>query len=256
MDIFAILILFFSVILSSLVIAYLKLSDKTISMMLYFSGAFLLALAFTKVIPDIFAGENIFNLGYFVLLGFFIQIFIEYFSGGIDHGHHHEEMVHHHDESKHEHHDHKLIKTNPLGLLIGISVHAFFEGMPFSGHFHTHNDVETMLLLGIVIHKIPIAIVIMSLFLGAGFSRKKSFIYLSLFALAAPLGSIASYFGGNMMGNIDQYYKIIMAVVVGIFFHIATVILYEGDKGHKFNIFKFITIIIGIATAVIISHNH
>lgn len=254
MDIIAILVLFLSVMLSSSVIFFLKMNDRLVNMLLYFSGAFLLALAFTQIIPEIFGSNDSHELGYYVLLGFFIQIIIEYFSGGIDHGHQHVNL---HDDHNHHHEEnHKHHKFNPLGLLIGISVHAFFEGMPFSGHFHQHDEVESMLLLGIVIHKIPIAIVLMSLFIGAGYSKYKSYFYLFLFSLAAPLGSVISYFGGTIIHDVEQYYHIIMALVVGIFFHIGTVILYEGDKGHKFNIVKFLTIIAGILIAIFIGHSH
>lgn len=181
-------------------------------------------------------------------MGFFIQIILEYFSGGVDHGHHHEEIEH----SENHSHTH----FNPLGLLIGISLHAFFEGMPFSGHFHEHNHTENMLLVGIIIHKIPIAIVLMSLFLGAGYSKTKSFLLLFLFALAAPFGSIASYLGGHFIHDVESYYQIIMALVVGIFFHIATVILYEGEKGHKFNLRKFLIIIVGVGAAILVNQFH
>ncbi len=246
MDILSILTLFFSVVLSSLLVFFVKFKTGVIRLLLYFSGAFLLTVAFTQIIPEIFNHSHGSNLGYFVLIGFFIQIILEYFSGGVDHGHHHEEIEHSHN------HTH----FNPLGLLIGISLHAFFEGMPFSGHFHEHNHTENMLLVGIIIHKIPIAIVLMSLFLGAGYSKTKSFLLLFLFALAAPLGSVVSFLGGLHIENMESYYQIIMALVVGIFFHIATVILYEGEKGHKFNLRKFLIIIVGVGAAILVNQFH
>ena len=248
MNYLAISILFSSVLLGGLVVHWVNVSQKTLRMLLSFSGAFLLSLAFTKIIPNIFSSPNNQYLGYFVLLGFFIQIIMEYFSKGLDHGHSHS----HSDEE----HKEGYFGVNPYGLFIAISLHAFFEGMPFSGHFHGHEHVDNLLLLGIVIHKIPIAIVIMSLFLGAGYSKSKSFIYLLIFAFMAPMGSLMSYFAGSYFTDIESYYKIIMALVVGIFFHIATVILYEGDKGHKFNIFKFLVVLLGIFIALLVSNLH
>ena len=247
MNYLAISILFSSVLLGGLIVHWVNVSQKTLRMLLSFSGAFLLTLAFTKIIPEIFSSSDNQWLGYFVLLGFFIQIIMEYFSKGLDHGH-----SHNHDE----HNSQGFLGINPYGLFIAISLHAFFEGMPFSGHFQGHEHVDNLLLLGIVIHKIPIAIVIMSLFLGAGYSKGKSFFYLMIFALTAPLGSLVSYLAGNYFTDIENYYRIIMAIVVGIFFHIATVILYEGDKGHKFNIFKFLIVLFGIFIALIVSNLH
>jgi zinc transporter ZupT len=246
MNYLAITLLFFSVIVGGLGVYYMRPGEKIVRMLLGFSGAFLLALAFTKIIPGIFSGPESKTLGYFVLLGFFIQLIIEYFAKGIDHGHQHE---------KPESHDHKHI-INPWGLLIGISVHAFFEGMPFSGHFHQHELTQNTLLLGIIIHKIPIAVVLMSLFINAGYSKIKSTSLIIGFALAAPLGSLASWFAGDLFADSEHFYRIIMAMVVGIFLHIATVILFENDKDHKFNFFKFITIVIGIFAALLITNLH
>jgi len=247
MNYLAIIILFLSVLLGGLIVHWINVSQKTLRMLLSFSGAFLLTLAFTKIIPEIFSNSNNNWLGYFVLLGFFIQIIMEYFTKGLDHGHSHDHDGHESDG---------LLSVNPYGLFVAISLHAFFEGMPFSGHFQGHEHVNNLLLLGIVIHKIPIAIVIMSLFLSAGYSKTKAFMYLLIFAITAPLGSLASYIGGNYLTNIESYYQIIMALVVGIFFHIATVILYEGDKGHKFNVVKFFIVILGISIALVVSNLH
>jgi zinc transporter ZupT len=243
MDITAIILLFLSVAVSTLVVLWINPNQKWVNNMLYFSGAFLLAMAFTQIIPEIFSGEHKTYLGLFVLTGFFIQVAIEYLSGGVDHGHHHADS-----------HDHHTI--TPWALLVGISLHAFFEGMPFSGHFSEHEHAGDLLLWGILIHKVPIAIVLVSLFMGAGYSRTKTIIFLLIFALAAPLGSLMSHIGGYFIHDVERYYEVIMALVVGIFFHIATVILYEGDKSHTFNLKKFITVVLGISVALAVSVLH
>ena len=130
MNYLAISILFSSVLLGGLIVHWVNVSQKTLRMLLSFSGAFLLTLAFTKIIQDIFSSTNNKYLGYFVLLGFFIQIIMEYFSKGLDHGHSHGHTGEEHSEG--------YFGVNPYGLFIAISLHAFFEGMPFSGHFHGH----------------------------------------------------------------------------------------------------------------------
>ena len=68
------------------------------------------------------------------------------------------------------------MSISPYALLIGISLHAFFEGMPFAHQFHAHAHGHThdALLVGIIIHKVPIAIALMGLFLSAGLSKTKS----------------------------------------------------------------------------------
>jgi hypothetical protein len=42
-----------------------------------------------------------------------------------------------------------------------------------------------------------------------------------------------------------------MAVVVGIFLHISTTILFESSENHRFNLIKFVVILMGAGFAVV-----
>jgi zinc and cadmium transporter len=110
---------------------------------------------------------------------------------------------------------------------------------------HNHNSFEGSLLTGIALHKIPVTIVLMSLFSQAGFSKLKSFTLIGIFALMAPLGTLS----GNLIHELSYYHKEIMAIVVGIFLHISTTILFESSEGHKFNFQKLIAIALGSVLA-------
>jgi hypothetical protein len=62
----------------------------------------------------------------------------------------------------------------------------------------------------------------------------------------SPLGSVFSYIlNVNFVASLGQYYTAIMALVIGIFLHISTTILFESSDNHKFNIMKFVVIIAG-----------
>jgi zinc transporter ZupT len=236
----AVLIMFLSVFLSALIVLKIKVKEQSLRLLLAFSGAYLLSISFTRIIPSIFGAHLDFNLGYFVLLGFFIQLFLEYLSSGAGHGHEH------HCEGEHS------IQISPIALLMGISMHAFFEGMPFAHEFHGHNHLQESLLLGIVVHKIPIAIVLTSLFINAGYSYKRTLLYMTIFALASPFGALLSSIGAQFIPvNVETYYKIIMALVVGIFMHISTTILFESDKDHKFNLRKMMVVFLGVFLAIL-----
>lgn len=240
-----IIILFIAVIISAIFVERFRLNERLLQLLLAFSGAYLLTVAFTHIIPNIFKGQDSANLGYFVLLGFLIQLFIEYLSGGAEHGHGH-------CEEDHNHHNYSEVKISPYALLIGISLHAFFEGIPFANQFHNHADLGHSLLVGIVIHKIPIAVVLMSLFLNSGSSRIRAYILITIFALAAPLGALLGGSIGELLNmDIEYYYKIIMAILVGIFMHVSTTILFESNTSHKFNFLKLIIIFIGISVAIL-----
>ncbi|MCF8296929.1 MAG: ZIP family metal transporter [Saprospiraceae bacterium] len=237
--------LFFPVIICGIIVLLIKIENKALRLLLAFSGAYLLTISFTHIIPEIYGQghghiHNNFEgieVSWFILAGFFIQIILEYFTQGIEHGHEHQ-------------HEHDSIKIAVVPLMIGICLHAFFEGMPFSEHF-SNEYVQRSLLIGVVIHKVPIAIVLMSLFLNSNFSKRKSFILLIIFALAAPAGSLVSQWLGWFVHDIEQYFRYILAFIVGIFLHISTTILFESCENHRFKKYKLLIIILGIALALL-----
>jgi zinc transporter ZupT len=109
---------------------------------------------------------------------------------------------------------------------------------------HQHNDM----VYGILVHKIPIAMVITTFLLHAKCSKIQIFLFLTLFAAMTPLGTYIS----NNMAFVSDYVNIINAFVIGIFFHISTIILFESSEGHKFNLSKLLAIILGVSIAFII----
>lgn len=228
------LVLFFTVIASGSLIFLMKIDDRRLlRLLLAFSGAFLIGISFLKLIPEIFS-HGLHNLGIFILIGFLIQLVLEMITEGAEHGHTH---IHEEDE-----------KVSPFLLLIGLCIHSFLEGMPVVGSFTI--PIQHSLVLGIVIHNIPISLTLMSLFLHYGLTRRKAFIYLGVFALMTPLGSILSNFIlYNSTAALEKYFTYIMAVVVGIFLHVSTSILFETGENHQYNIQKFLTVCLGIFVA-------
>ena len=222
------LILFFSALLGGGISVFLfkTIDESKLKLIISFSGSYLLAICLLHLIPEIYSGNGQ-DIGKYLLGGFFLQVLLEFFSGGIEHGH-----VHVHKGN---------VNVIPMALLLSLCVHAFTEGMPIgSGMHHQHNT----LLVGIVLHKMPIAFVLMAFMAEAKISRLKSIIILFVFALMAPLGVFA---GTAVQGfiSIDK----LLAVVVGIFLHVSTTILFESSDNHRFNIQKIIIILIGASLA-------
>ncbi len=225
--------LILSVIISGVSVLYINISSKNLKLILSFSGAFLFAISVLHLIPEIYsAGTE--NIGIYILIGFFLQLLLEFFTEGIEHGHIH---VH-----KHAH------STFPFTMMIGLCIHSFLEGMPLANQDSgTHNS----LLTGIVMHNIPIAIALMTMLLQSNIKKQTALLFLVIFALITPLGTFTSIaIGENMIGNFSMYFDKIMAVVVGIFLHISTTILFESSENHRFNLIKFIVIILGAALAL------
>ena len=214
---------------------WIKPSDPNkLKLLIAFSGAYLLSITALHLLPEVFTGDDRgAYFGSFILVGFFIQVMLEYLSGGIEHGH------------AHTHRSAGL----PVGLMIGLCLHAFLEGMPLGGgdaghshHGHSHSHGLEPLLLGIVLHKYPVAMVFLAMLLNSGLAKAKAFGLLAVFAAMAPLGTLLS--GVEMVG---QYNRESLAIVIGIFLHVSTTILFESSEGHRFNAYKMIAIAAGLA---------
>jgi len=226
------IILFAGVVLSGSVVLFLKINSKTLKLILSFSGAFLFAITILHLIPEIYS-ESSATIGIYILAGFVFQIFLDFFSEGIEHGHIH---IHKHAES-----------AFPFTMMMALSIHSFLEGMPLSGEW---NETKQSLLIGILLHNIPIAITLMSMLLQWQLSNSKTFFWLIVFALMTPLGTLTNTFLGDTISIVGFSDKI-MGIVIGIFLHISTTILFESGDEHRFNFVKFITILFGMGFALI-----
>ena len=237
-------LLILSVIAAVLTVLFFKPTDRNrLKLIIAFSGSYLLSITALHLLPEVFVntGRGPY-FGAFILVGFFIQVMLEYFSGGIEHGHVH------HDKSN----------AVPIGLLVGLCLHAFLEGLPLvdaaEGHDHSHHDHShshdggeawrSGLLWGIVLHKYPVAMVFFSMLLNSGMGKPKAFALLAVFGAMAPLGTL---FGSS--GIIDNFHRESLAIVIGIFLHVSTTILFESSEGHKFNAYKMFAITLGLAIA-------
>ncbi|MCK9205230.1 MAG: ZIP family metal transporter [Bacteroidales bacterium] len=236
MIIYVVLIL--TVLASGSLIFLVKTGDqRVLRFLLAFSGAFLIGITFLKLVPEVFGNATRFT-GLFVILGFLLQLVLELITEGAEHGH------------KHAHSEGE--RVSPFLLLIGLCIHSFLEGMPIVQGFDP--KLQHTLVIGIVVHNIPISLTLMSLFLHYGCSKSKAFLYLTIFALMTPLGSLFStILDGSIAGSIDIYFNYILAMVIGIFLHVSTSILFETEENHHYNLQKFLTVCVGLGVALIIS---
>ena len=235
MNYFMYVLLFLSVIVSGMSVLAIHISTKNLKLILSFSGAYLFAISVLHLIPEIYLSHSQ-NIGIYILIGFFAQILLEFFSEGIEHGHIH---IHKHENTH---------SAFPYAMMIGLSIHSFLEGMPLA---NPNTGSHSFLLTGIVMHNIPIAIALMTMLLQSNITKIKAVIWLIIFASITPLGTFTSYaIGENIIFNFSSYFDKIMAVVVGIFLHISTTILFESSENHRFNLIKFLVILLGAGFAM------
>ncbi|MCX2496041.1 ZIP family metal transporter [Pedobacter sp. PF22-3] len=232
MEIWKLCVLFFCAFLGGTAIFLVK-SDKSklLKLILSFSGAYLFAITVLHLIPDAYSGPDKGQIGIFILIGFLLQIFLEQFSEGVEHGH------------IHKHHDGHVF---PFGIMISLCLHAFLEGMPLAKE--QHNE----LIFGISLHHIPAAFALASILMQNHFKKGSIIFYLIVFAIMAPLGFYVSVgLSNGTIGGLDAYFNKIMGIVIGIFLHISTTILFESSADHKINTRKMIAVLLGIGVALI-----
>ncbi|RZK17414.1 MAG: zinc/iron permease [Pedobacter sp.] len=225
-------VLFFCAFLGGSSIFLVK-SDKSklLKLILSFSGSYLFAITVLHLIPDAYSGPDKGEIGIFILIGFLLQVFLEQFSEGVEHGH------------IHKHHDGHVF---PFGIMISLCLHAFLEGMPLA------KDQHNELIFGISLHHIPAAFALASILMQNHFKKGSIVLYLLIFAVMAPLGFYVSVgLSNGTIGGIDAYFNKIMGIVIGIFLHISTTILFESSADHKINTRKMIAVLLGIGVALV-----
>ena len=212
-----------------------KLDDPhRLKLVTAFTGAYLMALTCLHLIPEVFGGghhhhgdhhhgPNAVTLGTFILLGFFLQVALDNFSGGLEHGH-----------------AHHTSGPMPLGMIGGLCVHAFLEAMPLA-HMETPR-----LLAAIVVHKFPVSIVLLTMLLHNSRTVKNAYLALLVFTLMAPIGALI-----GSHPKLENQAPYLLALVIGIFMHVSTTILFESGEDHQYNRRKAIAIFLGAALAAL-----
>ncbi|WP_299706509.1 ZIP family metal transporter [uncultured Pontibacter sp.] len=247
--IIAILVLFLTVVLSSfLVKVFPPDNSRWLKMALAFSGAYLFTITIVHLLPDVLLGNpNPHSVGYWVLAGFFLQLVLEIFSHGVEHGHMH----------TNHHQGHSHAGSMPFLLLGSLFIHSFLEGSILvegnerhTGHHHAGENFYAV-LLGIAIHHVPAAFALMSVLLSRIGSFRKAFLWLLIFAVGAPMGILVSNYliKDNVGGGL--VFTALTGLVAGNFLHISTTILFETSPDHRFNRNKLLATLFGLGLALL-----
>lgn len=243
MMIWDLLLLFSSALLAGLMVFLVpKVSTINFKLTLVFAGAYLFSITIIHLLPEIFtASEDPSFIGFIILIGFFMQIVLAQFTSGVEHGH-----MRTHTTEQH------AGNFSAATLLIALCFHAFMEGTLLahpSSHIHQHDTQG--LLLGIILHKMPAAFALMSVLRSRYSSYKKPVIYLLLFALASPLGSLVSTQFHDASLITTDVFLLIYALVCGNFLHISTTIFFESSPEHRFHFKRLAVSLAGALLAVV-----
>jgi len=238
------LLLFLASALGGITVLVIRRPNPTsFRLLLTFSGGYLFSIAFLHILPELFLlHSNARVAGLYVLIGFFLHIFIEFFSKGVEHGHMYEINQ---EEPRNS--------IKPLTLMAALFVHAFSDGIILndpSVHLHHHHHTNT-LLIGILLHKVPESFALASILTKFINSKSQVLIYLLIFALAAPLGLLGSNYVSQQQWLPAQVSLALWGIVGGSLVNIATTIFFEANPNHQLNNHKFIASLAGAGMAVI-----
>ena len=226
------LVLFLAVLVGGGASYIVNTKSALFKLILAFSGAFLFGTLMTHLLPEVFQNSS---GGLWVLLGFGVQLLLDFISKGLEHGHLHT-------------HENRI----PVLPLVGLFIHAFIEGMPLGldniMHDHGHDHSTNGLLWSVAFHKIPIALLVATALRSAGLKTWKVVLGILLFALSSPLG--------NAMGvglELDPAsFLPVLGLATGLLLHVSTTILFESAANHQFNAMKMLVVAIGIALSLLL----
>lgn len=224
--------LILSTLIGGLSIYFVPSISKNIRLPLIFAGSYLLAITVIHIIPELFTlSENPSRVGIYVLIGFFVQQFLEYFSSGVEHGHVHPNQA--------------MSVQGRFSLIIALMIHSLLEGTLLTHDSSFHGEHEShSLLIGIILHKMPAAFALMATLTGMG---KRAIYLLVLFSISSPIGFLLS----DIVLVSEEHLLVLFAIVCGSFLHISTTIFVESSPNHRFGISKILISLAGALFAIL-----
>ncbi|MEL6535955.1 MAG: ZIP family metal transporter [Bacteroidota bacterium] len=206
---------------------------------LVFSGAYLFSLTIIHLIPELFeSAENVPNIALFILIGFFLQVVLEFFTDGVEHGHIH---IRSHGPSS-------------TYLVLALCLHALLDGTILSQHALQHAHVHSgagALLIGLALHKVPAALALITLLKARKKPKSTLLVVLVAFTLSSPTGLLLSDWLAEQSIISEANFVRLFALVSGTFLQISTTIFFESTPGHKPQRTKLIASLAGATMAVL-----
>jgi ZIP family zinc transporter/zinc and cadmium transporter len=144
-------------------LAHREWEQRYLKYFMALGAGFMLATSITEMVPASVIMEGGNRAGFLVLLGYLIIHFCEHVVSG--HFHFGEET--HHDEFVGQH------KSNTV--LLGLAIHAFFDGIAIASGFQVSNWLGWIVFLAIFLHKVPEGFTVSSVMLASGRSSMRAF---------------------------------------------------------------------------------
>jgi zinc and cadmium transporter len=181
-------------VLSVLIAATLTVGvlGRLVKSLVSLSVGVLLGAAMLNMLPEAFESEASAQALFATLLGGLLFFFLLEKAELYRHGHHHE------GDDPHHHHQHGFDAEQAghggWSVLLGDSIHNFFDGLIIAAAFLTDVKLGVVTSLAVMAHEIPQEVGDTIVLLNAGFSRAKALAFNALSGAAAVAGGVLGYF--------------------------------------------------------------
>lgn len=224
--------------LSASIFALFFIPKKAIHILLILTGGYLLAISFLYILPAVFQQQAPANsMAVFVLCGFLLQHFLEYFSMGVEHGHIESTLKKRHN-------------TAPYIITLSLMIHSFLEGLAiYANSDHSDNEIGYLFYCSVLLHKVPVSFAFVLMLQHYFRARGIALLFTVLFALCSPLGMLINHH--TLLSSLPTSFMIIRALVAGGLLYIATTIFFESSPNHTYRWSKVWMSGLGILLAVL-----
>ncbi len=189
-----------------------RLSHRRLSHIIAFGAGYILAAAIVSLLPEsieLVATAPLWILAGYALAHLFEHTFTSHFHFGEE-----------------THTEHAVAPGVSTTALVGLSLHAFFDGVAISSGFLVTPTLGVLIALAVVLHKVPEGVTISSLMLAAGRSRKSA-------RQAAALLAATTLAGAGFMSILGEGLKGIgLALSCGIALYVAATDLMPEINQH------------------------
>lgn len=174
-------------------------SLAAIQMSLAFGAGFMLALVLVGVLPEVFAAPERVAAGMLVLLGYVLVHVAQHVI--TPHFHFGEET-------------HAVPASAGYSALVGLTLHAFFDGVAITSGFLVSWSLGVLFFLAILLHKLPEGVTIASVMLASGQGRRQAL-------LAGLVLGIATIAGALLTEAVAALARYGLALAAGVTLYVA-----------------------------------
>jgi len=203
-----------------------RFGERRLHHLIAFGAGFMLAAAFVSMMPESLELSELAPL--WILTGYVLAHLFEH--AFTPHFHFGEET----------HTEHAVAPGVSTSALVGLSLHAFFDGVAISVGFLITPGLGVFIALAVILHKIPEGVTIASVMLAAGAGKRRAIWASAVLAIATLAGAIA-------MRQVEPWKAGALGVSCGIAVYVAaTDLIPEINKRdeREFSVSAFLGIVL------------